>query len=528
MRSFIVFVFTMIALSTSAQSPLLDSLQTDLKNHPQNDTIKVRILNELSLRILKNQPDRSLDYAQKALSLSQLLKFQTGVGEAKNNLALYHSMKGNVDIALKEAFDAARIGEQNNQKKLLANSYSNLGIIYNSQLNYDKARHYLKLAQQLNLKLKNTFIGSKIYNTTGLMFINKKVYDSAMFYFKESLQMMEDGRETYRMPEVINNMGLVCTRLNKNKEAQEYYFKALESAKKNYNVRAEALALFNIGNNILAEKKYTEAEKILLQSLAKSKITGETKILGANYMALGQLKNETGKFDEAHYYISSFYQMKDSLLNVEKVKKIAELEIRYETEKKEHNIQLLERDNKLHLIWRNILITTLVLLAGLSIAVYFFQRYRESKNRQILTLEIDQLTNQNKDLFEKYNNALSGSNFEPIESVDQRLLKKAIELVENNLGDRLFGVEQMARELGMSRTSLHRKLKVITGFPPSELIRNIRLRRAAQLLMNQSGSITQISFTVGFEDQSYFSKSFKKQFGVSPSEYLQSVRDRAN
>jgi AraC-like DNA-binding protein len=77
--------------------------------------------------------------------------------------------------------------------------------------------------------------------------------------------------------------------------------------------------------------------------------------------------------------------------------------------------------------------------------------------------------------------------------------------------------------MGMSRTNMHRKLKAITGFPPSELIRNIRLRTAAQLLMNQSDTIAQISFTVGFEDHSYFSKSFKKQFGVTPSDYFQSM-----
>jgi len=67
---------------------------------------------------------------------------------------------------------------------------------------------------------------------------------------------------------------------------------------------------------------------------------------------------------------------------------------------------------------------------------------------------------------------------------------------------------------------MHRKIKAITGFPPSELIRNIRLRRAAHLLKNQTDSIAQISFSVGFEDHSYFSKSFKKQFGVTPSEYF--------
>jgi AraC-like DNA-binding protein len=110
-----------------------------------------------------------------------------------------------------------------------------------------------------------------------------------------------------------------------------------------------------------------------------------------------------------------------------------------------------------------------------------------------------------------------------IESQDQRLLKSAIEVVENNIKDALFGVEKMAKEMGMSRTNMHRKIKAITGFPPSELIRSIRLKRAAALLLNQADSVSQISLMVGFDDHSYFSKSFKKQYGVPPSEYLASV-----
>jgi AraC-like DNA-binding protein len=71
----------------------------------------------------------------------------------------------------------------------------------------------------------------------------------------------------------------------------------------------------------------------------------------------------------------------------------------------------------------------------------------------------------------------------------------------------------------MSRTSLHRKIKSITGFPPSELIRSIRLRKAARLISSRADSAAQISRMVGFEDYSHFSKAFKKHFGVSPSSY---------
>jgi len=75
---------------------------------------------------------------------------------------------------------------------------------------------------------------------------------------------------------------------------------------------------------------------------------------------------------------------------------------------------------------------------------------------------------------------------------------------------RYFGVELMAKQLGMSRTNMHRKIKALPDFHPVNLIRNIRLRRAAHLLKNQTDSIAQIKFfQSGFEDHSYFSKSFK-------------------
>jgi len=188
-------------------------------------------------------------------------------------------LNGNADLALGEAFEAVKIAEQNNLTGLLANGYATLGTIYQNQLTYDKAISFVGQAEKVNLKLKNALIASKIYNTLGLISIDKRNYDSAMVYFKKAL-------------------------------ALEYYYKALEAAKKSVNNRAQALALFNIGNTILAEKKYAEAEKLLLQSLALSTVTGEAKIRGASYMALGQLKNETGKFDEAHVYLSSFYRLK--------------------------------------------------------------------------------------------------------------------------------------------------------------------------------------------------------------------------
>jgi AraC-like DNA-binding protein len=166
-----------------------------------------------------------------------------------------------------------------------------------------------------------------------------------------------------------------------------------------------------------------------------------------------------------------------------------------------------------------ILTATLVAVVTLAAALYWLLRYWESKNGQIV-LEINQLTKRHKELSEKYKLALACTVEESIDSQDQRLLKKIVKTMEDNIGDPGFKVERMAKEIGMSRTNLHRRVKALTGFPPSELLRNIRLRKAAELLLSEAESVTQIGYIVGFDDSSYFSKAFKKEFGLPPSEYL--------
>jgi AraC-like DNA-binding protein len=77
----------------------------------------------------------------------------------------------------------------------------------------------------------------------------------------------------------------------------------------------------------------------------------------------------------------------------------------------------------------------------------------------------------------------------------------------------------MADEINLSRTQLLRKLKALTGLSPNEFIKDLRLKKAADLIRVKADTIAQIGYTVGFNDQSYFAKCFKKQFEVSPSEY---------
>ncbi len=104
---------------------------------------------------------------------------------------------------------------------------------------------------------------------------------------------------------------------------------------------------------------------------------------------------------------------------------------------------------------------------------------------------------------------------------DEVLMERIMKVINEHLSDSDFNVDTLTSEVGISRTQLHRKMKEMTGIPISEFIRNIRLEQAVRLLKEQKINVTQVAYAVGFSNLAYFSTVFRKQFGVSPSEYVE-------
>ena len=115
-----------------------------------------------------------------------------------------------------------------------------------------------------------------------------------------------------------------------------------------------------------------------------------------------------------------------------------------------------------------------------------------------------------------------------ITSLDEKLIKKAIQYVEENISRSDLSVEELSQELGMSRVHLYKKLLSITGKTPVEFIRLLRLKRGAQLLRESQQSIMEISYQTGFSNPKYFRKHFKKEFGILPSDYQEREQCKLN
>ncbi len=112
----------------------------------------------------------------------------------------------------------------------------------------------------------------------------------------------------------------------------------------------------------------------------------------------------------------------------------------------------------------------------------------------------------------------------PVQSEDEKLLRDVVEYIEKNFLNYNLSVEELSRQMNMSRVSLYKKVLMLTGKSPIEFIRSIRLKKAVQLLENSQMSISQISYEVGYNTPKYFAKAFKAEYNILPSVYASTVR----
>jgi len=143
----------------------------------------------------------------------------------------------------------------------------------------------------------------------------------------------------------------------------------------------------------------------------------------------------------------------------------------------------------------------------------------------ILTTKIQNMMRTRRRMLERYSKSLE---VEPekitFNAMDEALLKRAVAIVEKNMDNIEFSTDEFAREMNMSRSNLHLKLKAITGESTIDFIRKIRFNEAAKLLKDGRYTIAEVSTMVGFNTPSYFATSFKKYFGCLPTEYIKKAK----
>jgi AraC-like DNA-binding protein len=100
-----------------------------------------------------------------------------------------------------------------------------------------------------------------------------------------------------------------------------------------------------------------------------------------------------------------------------------------------------------------------------------------------------------------------------------------MEKIEAGIPDSEYSVDTLEKEMSISHTHFYRKVKSLTGFSGKELLQNMRLKRATDLLSQNKLRVSEIAYMTGFNDPRYFSKCFKKEYGINPSEYIDNQKE---
>ena len=137
-----------------------------------------------------------------------------------------------------------------------------------------------------------------------------------------------------------------------------------------------------------------------------------------------------------------------------------------------------------------------------------------------LQARIKNLLEQRKRLHEHFNKyGFVDTERKNITSADQKFLTKVFNIIDEYIPDTSFGVEVLAEKIAVSHSLLYKKINSLTGTSAVELIKKLRLNKAAELIESNTGNISEIALEVGFNNPSHFAECFHKQFGVAPSQY---------
>ena len=367
-------------------------------DNEQNDTARMRILNQLGDFYMDNNAGKAIEYFEKAKTIAEenglLLK-------ASNNyysIGFCYLLKANYEKSLLNYQQSIKGYEKLKDSFRLSNALMSIGNVYLQNKEFGKTNEYYDKAEILILAMKDSIQLTSIFDTRGITYDQLGKFDSALMYLNKAYQISKlIDEEDYAMNS-LSNMALTYKHQFKTKEALETFAVVLAYLKKT-NAPVDRLAAMY--NNIAATQaqagNYPQALEAFNTSLAHAKQTGATSIEMENYRNMADMFGSMKSYEQQATYLKKYYQVKDSIFNIESKNQLTQLEADYQLEKK--NIELVKQEAEVvkQKSQRNIFII-IALAAALILAAggYLYTRIR--KNNQELTLRNRKIIEQKDEL----------------------------------------------------------------------------------------------------------------------------------
>ncbi|NPA36806.1 MAG: tetratricopeptide repeat protein [Chlorobi bacterium] len=341
--------------------------------------------------------DEALEYYQDALRFYKEIADNDGIAENVGNMGNISYYKSNYTEALSLYHKALMMFEENGNKKGVARNLGNIGNVFYYRNDLDKALSYYKKALEVQREINNIGAIANSLINIGNIYSSQGRYDEALKYYQEAISNYKNAGKSIGIALAYGNTGVVYDNKKDYEKACEYYRKALDINQSIGNSRGTGYNLIELAEAYFKLKNTDKALLYARKSLTVAKRIGDLNIQKEAYSCLSDIYQVKKLYKHAIDYKDSVLQLNDTIYNAEKTKAIAELEVRYETEKKEK--QILEQKIKLsvaqmemerekaekekQLSQRNLFITGYGFLAVFVLLILFMYRQKQKANNQL-------------------------------------------------------------------------------------------------------------------------------------------------
>lgn len=412
----------------------------------------------------KTKYDLALEHYNKALEVCKRENYKPGFPIVLNNIAIVKMRTGAYDDALELYFEALEFEEQQNNQKGIAEAYNNIGILYYYQQNIDKTLEYFEKSIVIEESIDDFETLKKGYNNIGALYNYRKQYKKALYYYRKSYLIGQRFNDKIEMAINLNNIAVAHHRLENLDSSVYYHNLSIQLKNELGDYRGATYSYHNFAAVSKDRGNIEEAEKFYLKSLTLSKKNNLKEIESETYKSLAKLWEEQEKFEKANEYLNLHINAKDSMINEQNAKAIAEAESKYLTAKKEKEILLQQTQidqQALQINQKNIQLLSLGSLAVILILIgCLIFNYLKQRNLQL------QKENELKDAKRK---------LETQEKLEKQRYQISRDL-HDNIGAQLTFIISSIDNLKYGfqlKDALSNKLKKITTFT-SSTIRDLR------------------------------------------------------
>ncbi len=516
-------------------------LNQALKKSKETDSLKIKSLvlcNIGSVCIRLSQYDKAIQYFEQAYLLAKKSKENKLIGKSLNFIGQVYFFKGDYSKSLDNFLKAMVSFEAANDRLSIAQNAASIANVYLVTNQNTSAKKYLETALEINSVVGNKNGMATNYNYLADIYWNEKKYSESQDYYNKAVQLYEELGDKYFLSTILNNIGENYYGLGKYAKAEEFFSKAKLLSDEINDQEGIIYASMNLGKTYTKLHDYNKATLFLISSLKKSKELSLLKPTKEAYEILSKIYAYKNDYEQALKNYKLFAQTKDSILNIDIANQLSELQIKYDTEKKDQQIkiQAITLKNKNLILQYSLLGGGLAFVALVLIIILYrkknqaykllvYQNLHESVSKQLNIVKVDLRDDNEKGIPDPENH-----NHTSLDEEHKQLITEClIQLIENKVYlEPELTIKKLAEKCNTNRTYLSIVINEKYNSNFNTFINTLRIEEAKRILSNNhNGNIPlkELYQMLGFNSYSTFNEAFKKCIGVTPAFYLKTVKE---